>query len=418
MLGQFFISNYVQRCLQGGALGPAVNEVAAYLHERGHSPRVAQSYLLAAGHFLRWLALKRTPFSTVSEATLSAFLEGHLPRCRCRVPHGSRCHLRTALHHVLVVLRARGLAAPVQHRAPSPVDKVVNDFNAYLLDTRGAAAATCRIYVSYARRFLDVCFGAGEVDLRRLGAKDLIAFVLRQTRECAPATAAVVRTGLRSFLRFAQLHDLCDVDLAAAVPRVARWRRANLPRGLSEEQLAVLLAAFDLTTPAGRRDHAMVVCMAWLGLRANEVATLLLDDLDWRSGTLRVGRGKERRASLLPLPVPVGRALVGYLRHGRPRTSDRHVFVRHQLPTGQPMTSSGVTAVVGRAFERSRLEVPSRGAHTLRHTAATRMVRGGASIKEVADILRHRCLETTMIYAKVDLAALGEVALPWPEVRS
>jgi integrase len=158
--------------------------------------------------------------------------------------------------------------------------------------------------------------------------------------------------------------------------------------------------------------------MAGMGLRAGEVAALLLDDLDWRAGTLQVRRGKERRTSLLPLPAPVGRALVGYLRHGRPRTRDRHVFVRHQLPVGQPMGSPAVVAAVRQAFMRSGLETPFKGAHVLRHTAATRMVRAGTSLKAVADILRHRNLETTMIYVKVDLPKLAEVALPWPEVRS
>jgi site-specific recombinase XerD len=298
------------------------------------------------------------------------------------------------------------------------VDRVLDAFKVYLQDTRGAAAATCQRNAAYARRFLEGRYGAGEVDLRDLGPKELIHFALEQTRECAPGTAGLVRGALRSFLRFAHLHGLCDSPLATAIPKVAHWRRAHLPRVLSDEQLAALLGSFDLTTATGRRDHAMVWCMAGMGLRAGEVAALALDDLDWRAGTLRVGRGKERRASFLPLTVPVGRALVGYLRHGRPRTPERHVFLRHQLPVGQPMTSGAVIAAVRRAFTRTGLEVPSKGAHVLRHTAATRMVRAGTSLKEVADVLRHRSLETTMIYAKVDLAKLAEVVLPWPEVQS
>ena len=221
-----------------------------------------------------------------------------------------------------------------------------------------------------------------------------------------------------AFFRFTQVAGLCEGRLAAAVPKVAHWRQAHLPRSLSDEQLAALFASFDLTTATGRRDYAMVSCMAGLGLRAGEVAALLLDDVDWRAGTLRVGRGKERRASFLPLPTRVGRALVGYLRHGRPQTDDRHMFVRHQLPVGQPLSSAAVTAAVRLAFTRARLTVPFKGAHVLRHTAATHMVRAGASLKQVADVLRHRSLETAAIYAKVDLATLAEVALPWPEVRS
>jgi integrase len=354
----------------------------------------------------------------VREATLASLLDVHLRVCRCRVPHGSSCHLRPALDHVLTVLRARGWAAQPALPVQRPVDAVLDAFKAYLQETCGVAAATCQRNVTYARSFLEARYGTGEVDLHVLVPADLIRFVLEQTSDYAPGTAGLVRGALRSFLRFAHLHGLCDSPLAAAVPKVARWRRAHLPRGLSDGQLATLMGSFDRTTATGRRDHAMVLCMAGMGLRAGEVAALLLDDLDWRAGTLRVGRGKERRASFLPLTAPVGRALVGYLQHGRPRSPDRHVFLRRQLPVGQAMTSGAVIAAVRQAFTRARLDVPSKGAHVLRHTAATRMARAGTSLKEVADVLRHRSLETTMIYVKVDLAALAEVVLPWPEVQS
>lgn len=418
MLEHFYTYDYVLRRLRGGPLGGIIDDFAAHLYKRGHCPRVAQAYLSGAGHFSHWLELKRISPKSVSEATLAAFMNGHLRGCRCRVPHAAPGHLRPALGHVLTVLRARGWVAPPARPPQTPVDRVLDAFEVYLKDTRGVAATTCRYNVLSARRFLAGRYGAGEVDLQDLGPADLIRFVLEQTKECAPGTAGLIRGAVRSFLRFAQLHGLCDAPLATAIPRVAHWRRANLPRSLSDGQLAALLDSFDLKKATGRRDHAMVMCMAGMGLRAGEVAALLLDDLDWRAGTLRVGRGKERRASFLPLTAPVGRALVGYLRHGRPRCSERHVFVRHQLPVGQAMTSPAVIAAVRQAFTRARLEVPSKGAHVLRHTAATRMVRAGTSLKEVADVLRHRNLETTMIYAKIDLAKLAEVALPWPKVRS
>jgi site-specific recombinase XerD len=416
MLEQFFTYGYVLARLRGGALGGILDDVAAHLKKRGHTPRVGQSYLCAAGHFSHWLDLKRISPNAVGEVTIASFLEGHLPRCKCRGPHGLRCHMRAALDHVLTVLRAQGVATPLQRPEPTPLDRILDAFKTYRQDTCGASEATSRGNVWYVRRFLVSLYGTGEIDLRRLGPKELIGFVLEQTRKYSPGAAGLVRTALRSFLRFAQVAGLCEGTLVAAVPKVAHWRQANLPRGLSDEQLTALLTSFDLTTATGRRDYAMVSCMAGLGLRAGEVAALLLDDVDWRAGTLRVGRGKERRASVLPLPAPVGRALVDYLRRGRPHTDDRHMFVRHQLPVGQPLSSSAVTAAVRLAFTRARLTVPFKGAHVLRHTAATRMVRAGASLKQVADVLRHRSLETTAIYAKVDLATLTEVALPWPEV--
>jgi len=161
----------------------------------------------------------------------------------------------------------------------------------------------------------------------------------------------------------------------------------------------------------------MTLCLAQMGLRAGEVAALSLDGIDWRAGTLLLARAKERRTSVLPLPAQVGRALVSYLRNGRPPTQARQLFVRHRAPLGEPMTSSGVSAVVRRAFARAQIDVAIRGAHVLRHTAATRMVRAGVSLKEVADLLRHRSLDTVMIYTKLDLPTLAEVAQPWPEVR-
>lgn len=401
MLERYYSYQWVLRRARGGALGCILDDVAAHLHERGHTPRVGQSYLCVAAHFSHWLGLEGIAPTAVNEETLTRFEREHLPECRCEISRGSRCHIRPALGHVLAVLRARGWAAVPDRSALSPVDEVLASFEAHLLETRGVAAGTSENNTRYARRFLEARYGTGEVDLRQLQPKDLIDFILVQSRDWAPETAAVMRGALRSFLRFAHLRGLCDASLAAAVPKIAHWRRASLPRSLSDDQLARLLAAFDRSTATGQRDHAMVSCLAMMGLRAGEVAALLLDDLDWRAGRLRVGR-----------------AIVAYLRHGRPRTADRHVFVRHQLPVGQPLTSGAVTCAVGRAFARAQLVVPCKGAHVLRHTAATRMVRAGASLKQVADVLRHRSLETTMTYTKVDLPALAEVALPWPEVRS
>jgi integrase len=172
---------------------------------------------------------------------------------------------------------------------------------------------------------------------------------------------------LRSLFRFAEVAGLCEGALAAAVPRVARWKRAQLPRALSDQQLAILLKAFDHSTIIGRRDYVITLCLAQLGLRAGEVAALTLDDIDWRSATLQAARGKERRASLLPLPAPLGRALADYLRKDRPPTQKRQLFVRNQAPLGVPLTSSAVTAVVRRAFARADLGVAFQGAHVLRH---------------------------------------------------
>jgi integrase/recombinase XerD len=417
MLDRFFTVSQVDR-FRRGALGEILDDVATGLHDRGYRPTVAQSYLAIAAHFSHWLTLEGIAPTGVSRETVARFREEHLPVCRCAKPRGMRVHTRAALGQVLAILTARGWIGPCPTAEDCPVDRLLRAFDAHLEDTCGAAAETRRHYTRYARELLATRFGVGEVDLRALGPREIIDFISEQARGHGPATAKAVRTAVRSFLRFARLRGLCDVTLAAAVPRVARWKRAELPRVLSEKQLVTLLGAFDRSTALGRRDYAMTLCMAQMGLRAGEVAALSLDDFDWRAGTLRLAPGKGRRASVLPLPASVGRAVVSYLRSGRPSMAIRRIFVRHRAPLGQPITSSAVSAVVRSAFARARLDVPVRGAHVLRHTAATQMVRAGTSLKEVADVLRHRSLDSVMIYTKLDLPALAEVAQPWPEVQS
>jgi len=418
MLERFFSSTYVLNRLRDGALGEFVDDLAAHLHERGHSRRVAQAYICATGHFAHWLVGERIPPTALDEKTATRFIEEHLPVCECSVPTGSRCHLRPGLAQLLIVLRERGCISARPVKELSPVDTLIAAFDAHLASTCGAAVATRHLYTKFIRRFLEPRHGVGPVTLTNLRASELVGFVSRLAEHSKPATIHVMRTALRSFIRFAQLHGLCSGGLAEAVPKVACWRRASLPTCLTEKQLSTLLDSFDRSSATGLRNYAMALCLAQLGLRAGDVARLTLDDLDWRAGTLRLDIDKERRATVLPLPAIVGRAIVAYLRRGRPETRDRHVFVRHALPIGREIGAQAVSTAIRQALKRANISAPSFGSHILRRTAATRMVRAGASLKQVADILRHRSLNTVMIYTKVDLPRLAEVALPWPEVQS
>jgi integrase/recombinase XerD len=297
------------------------------------------------------------------------------------------------------------------------IDTILDTFSEHLRTNRGASAATCERYARTVRILLERTCDAGRLDLSRLTPAAVRNFVTERTTTWSPRTGRRAATGVRSFLRFLHLQGLSDGTLVHAVPMVRDSHRSTLPTALTTAQLRQLLAGIDRSTPVGRRDYAMLVCLASLGLRAKEVAELGLDAIDWRAGTITIATSKARRASVLPLPAHVGRAIAAYLRRGRPRTSARQVFVRHYVPVGAPLRSANVTSAVQRAFRRAALEVPSRGAHTLRHTAATEMIRTGVSLKAVADVLRHRSLDTTLIYASVDLPRLREVALPWPEVR-
>lgn len=297
-------------------------------------------------------------------------------------------------------------------RVPESVDEVLDAFEAHLRTARGATPATCRGYTFFVGEFLRATFGVSPLRFLEMSADDVISFVAGRATHSSAGTTKLVTTALRSFFHYLQMQGVCPEHLVDAIPVVAFWKRSRLPKILDDEQLAAFLRAFDRATAIGRRDYAMALCLAHIGLRAVDVAGLTLDDIDWRRGALRLG-GKPRRVSLLPLPATVGDAIVAYLRGGRPTTPHRRVFLRHVAPI-RSLDRGGVRAAIQRAFDRSGVSVPSKGSHVLRHTAATKMLRSGASLKDLADVLRHRSLDTTLIYAKVDLPRLSEVALPWP----
>jgi site-specific recombinase XerD len=197
-------------------------------------------------------------------------------------------------------------------------------------------------------------------------------------------------------------------------PQFADWKLAHIPQYLTQDQLEAFLSYFDRNKANGIRGYAIALCLSRLGLRRSEVANLLLNDIDWHSGIIRLSAGKGRRTNELPLPVDVGEAIVAYLKNGRPATSEQRIFVRHCRPLGAALTGSAIGAVVRRAFKGAGLQLPSYGSHILRHTVASHMIQQGVSIKEIADILRHKSIDTTVIYTKVDIPMLSEVALPWP----
>jgi site-specific recombinase XerD len=297
------------------------------------------------------------------------------------------------------------------------LDALIEAFEQHQRRTRGLRDQTLHGYAGVVRGLMRQALGQDPIDVRRLGPPDVIRFVCTAAGRFSPRSMKAVGTALRSFFRFLRAEGVGDERLEAAIPAVAHWRLGSLPRCLSDQQLARVLAASGGSTPCLRRDRAILVCLATLGLRPREVAELHLEDLDWRQGTIQLRTRKTRHGAVLPLPHDAGRAIVHYLRRERPRTGERRVFVQHLGPRrGAPISSTVVSAVVMRALRRAGVEAPRAGAYLFRHTVASRMVRHGISLKEVGDFLGHRSLDTTTIYAKLDLPALREVALPWPEV--
>jgi integrase/recombinase XerD len=303
-----------------------------------------------------------------------------------------------------------------QHRSWN-LDALLEAYGQHQQRTRGLRPRTLEGYQHTARQFVRAVVGEGPIDVTRLSPTDVVTFISSVRDRFRPSTMRTVGTALRSFFRYLRVEGLCDTRLEEAIPAVARWKLASLPRGLSEEQYARLIASLGAATLCGRRDRAIVLCLATLGLRPGEVAELCLQDIDWRNGTLHLRTRKMRRGAVLPLPREAGRAIVEYLREERPQSHERHVFLRHSSDRkGDAITAGIVTGAVVRALKRAEIDTPIAGAYVLRHTVATRMVRQGTRLKEVADFLGHRDLGTTTIYAKLDLPALCDVALPFPEV--
>jgi integrase/recombinase XerD len=297
------------------------------------------------------------------------------------------------------------------------LEEVLAAFDEYLRRTRGVCAGTRRNYARFVRAFLQAVFADGTVGVAEIHPRDVAGFVGGLTRRYRPGTVELAASALRSLFRFLRAEGLRGDRLEDAVPMVPH-RRTGLVRHLDPRRFEQLIASLDSSSPRGLRDRAIIVCMARLGLRSSEVVALRLEDLDWRNATVRVRARKTGHGALLPLPGEVGAALAGYLQHGRPDTRARQVFVLHRLRVGEPISSSIVGRAVDNALRHAGMTAPMRGANLLRHSLATDLLDHGASLREIADLFGHCSLATTRIYAAVDVAALGEVALPWPQATS
>ena len=384
--------------------GPLVPFVAGFIGElesKGYRPCPASLQVRLLAHVSRWLQDHQLEPGELTGECVEAFLaarraEGyaHLLSARGTAP-------------LMDYLRSVG-AVP----APTPVHRtptldLLATFRHFLLDERGLRAGTVDNYESVADLFLREHFATTDVRLTDLTSADVVRFVSAQ---CQHHHAGTIASGLRAFLRYCHVEGLTTGSLAEAIPSVASWRLSSLPKGLAPDHLGSVFEGCDRESDVGVRDFAVLKLLARLGMRAGEVAAMELGDIDWRRGETVV-RGKGPRRELLPLPADVGDAVAHWLRHGRPICEHPNIFTAARAPRG-PLTSSAVSQIVRRACARAGLS--EAGAHCLRHTAATEMLRGGATLSDIGQVLRHRDLMTTAIYAKVDDHALLRVAQPWP----
>jgi len=392
--------------------GPLVAQLGPFarsLREQGYARYAIHRQVLLAAGFSRWLNQRGIGLRSITFHHLTRYL-----RCRARRVRLGRGDA-AALRYLLDFLHGVGLlpTAKTAVRRLPPVERWAQAYATYLDDARGLAPATIVNYVPFIRRFLQDRFGAGPVRLAHLSARDVGRFVQRQARHLHLRRAKLLTTALRSFLRYARYCGGTQRDLAAAVPVVANWSMASIPRAIAADQVRQLLASIDRRTAIGRRDYAIVLLLARLGVRSGEVVQLELEDIDWTAGQLSV-RGKRGRRSELPLSKEVGAAIAAYLRRGRPVSPSRRVFLRAKAPIRGFQGPCGVGSVVRHALQRAGIQAPTTGAHQFRHGLATELLRHGASLSEIGELLGHHSPETTKIYAKVDLDALRTLALPWP----
>ena len=392
---------------------PYVHTFTHYLIGQRYSANTITTYLGSMAHFARWFSQRGLSIRQIDEAIVDQFLDRHLPRCNCTRPvRKSRHELSATLSTLLSVLRADGVIAEPAV-GMTPVDEELRRFNEHMNHVRGLALKTRSLCLRIVQRFLLERFGRRPVVISRVKPEAVRQFVAKQSeRYKTPTSMGSLISALRGYFRYRttcgdQVHGLFGV-----LSYPANWRLASLPKALSGAEVERLLGALGHNGPAARRGDAIVRCALDLGLRSIEIAQLGLDDIDWRASTVTLRNTKSRRVDVLPLPATMGRAIADYLKFERPQTSNRAVFVRNVAPRDQPIGPDLVRKTIRQAYARAGL--PYTRAHLLRHTMASRLLEGGSSLKEVADVLRHRSLNTTLIYAKLDSKNLTTVALPWP----
>lgn len=390
-------------------LGPYIESLAAKLHEGAYTHKMGCRILGVAGRFNDYVRSKGIEDSGEVGADLVERFISEALRSRCIT-----LQTESAFQHCVKHLQEEGIVPEmVVEAAEDPFGGILCRYDSHLRDLRGFSPLTRPRYLHNAKLLLDWYHDRrGKQPLTDLTGVDILDFITEQAdlHPSGPWRKHLCSV-TRSFLRYLFWEGTVEVDLSRVVPTVPYWRLQSIPRHLPWEDVRALIESVDSSTPIGLRDKAVLVLIATLGLRSQEVCRLCLDDIRWRDSEIRLTQTKGRREHVLPLPQEVGEAISEYLIHGRPQTNLPNVFLKHQAPQG-PISSAG--KIVRKHLLRAKITAPSYGAHLLRHSLATRMVNQGAAIKQIADVLGHQSINTTAIYTKVDTRHLAEVALPFP----
>lgn len=391
-----------------GPLGIDIDAYEALLQEEGYSRRSTYVHLHVVADFSRWLKRKRLAADHIGEQTVKRYL-------RCRRRFGERYRGASSVpYKFLGMLRDQGI---INHKTPAvradACKMAVADFERYLSKERGLSAATQCNYLPFAHQFLRERFGRGSLRFSELRGSDITGFIQRHAHKRSPRSAQKIVGSLRAFLRYLRYRGEISTDFAACVPTVANFSYSSWPRFLQPGQVQQVLDHCNRHSDLGRRNYAILLLLARLGLRACEVVAMTLDDIDWKAGHLTV-RGKGGQRAQMPLSAELGRAIAAYLKNGRPRCASRRLFIREHAPRVGFANSAAVSTLVQRALADAGVDSPHTGAHVFRHSLATEMLKHGASLGEIGQLLRHAHPDTTQIYAKVDVCALRPLALRWP----
>ena len=407
-LDDFLNGSWTVRDLRSGPFRDCIDLYAARLRKDGYSTVTARYSVRIVNCFIQWMIRHRFDRGDISDQLVDRFFRDEDRGC------GLRGGDPAAIGRFLEVLREAGIVAPAAPPLLSPADHILERYRSYLGHRHGLSARSCAAYIKFTRPFLRDMSISGPNDFARLTTADVLGYVERRARDASAATAVAMCSRLRSFLRYLRVEGLIEHDLAACVPAVKKWRFTALPTYLSAEQLELVLQRCDRSTASGRRDYAVLLLLSRLGLRAQEVATLTLDDIDWRAGHFRM-QGKGRQPAIMPLPPDVGAAIAAYLQSGRPVSDHRQLFLKAYPPHSGFPPATGIRDIAARALRRTGInDIAHRGSHIFRHSLATELLGSGAALTQISQVLRHRDHNTTRIYAKVDLASLRTLSLPWP----
>jgi site-specific recombinase XerD len=407
-MNNFLSVSDIAQHIEQGPLNSIIPAYAAFLSRQGFSEQSARQQMLFLADLNRWLHKKRLAIPDLTTPTIQRYLRSRHRHLRPRRDDAA------ILNRLVHLLQTQGLLPQNTARLPyNPHQHIDNDFDRYLSEERGLSKATRINYRPFVQKFLSAQFGNKSECLSDLKANDVIRFIRTQAPQLHPKRAGLMVSALRSFLRFLRHRGDITIDLAACVPPIANWKFSTLPKFLQPEQVQRVLKQCDRNTAKGRRDYAILLLLARLGLRACEIVALTLDDIDWQTGQISI-QGKANRTAVLPLPTDVGQAIAAYLKNDRPACSTRRVFICMRAPRRGFANSIAISTIVARSLKKAGIDAPHTGAHLFRHSLATQMLRQGATLSDIALLLRHQSLNTTTLYAKVDLTALHALAQPWP----